>query len=346
MNNFTNNFNGGGFGAIDSKIREELQYNIFNGELKELRLNRETGEWGEVYKEVKVKTSISNKSIANEAKEIILNAEYKRGNNERIIPTGDEVKEKGFSDMMWCYLQSVSNYNLITNKRYVSSKYLSPTKLMKVVKVMKKSKAENGYDLKCISRNTATNNLNYLKSKGYILETPVDGSEVMGSLKGEYFELKNEFKYYSPLENEFIKALTSGLAQEALRVYLVYYGFNNTNEERTGTCILDQEEIMRRAGLSNAGKNYEKLRSINEFLRAAGLIVQEYLITRDSNGVEVKRNLATKAPLYWESEFYKRMKHRLKDKSVCIRENTYTLPVTDFDEAFRKRGRKKKYLKS
>lgn len=241
--------------------------------------------------------------------------ENERGNNERLMPTGIELSDKNFYISLWAYLQTYSRCNHADGFRYISKKNLSPSKIVDYISNLSR-KGTNKYINKPLSRPTVIKGIKYFKEREYILEE-VDGEIIQKELKGKkYYRIQNEnvFKYYVLLENEFLKTLLSTLSQDAFRVYLIYYSFNEYNE--MGKCFLPQEEILRRVGLSSSGKNFEKLRHINTILRACGLIEQEYQITRNFDGVEIKRNLITKAPLYWNTKLYTEVVKSLENKEI------------------------------
>lgn len=235
-----------------------------------------------------------------------------RGKNERLMPSGEELEDREFYIGLWTYLQTNSKSNQIDDYRYIEDKLLSPTKIRNHIYNTSKSK-DGYYTKKQITRPTIVKGIKLLAKRGYIIDI-VDGEDVMGSLRGKkYYKLLNDgaFRYYILFENEFLKTLLSTLSQDAIKVYLVYYSFNSV--DCINPCFLNQGEILKRIGLKMSGNNLEKLRHINTTLRACGLIEQDYLITKE-DGVEVKRNLITKAPLYWNTRLYEEVQNEIKMK--------------------------------
>ena len=226
------------------------------------------------------------------------------GSNERLMPTGEELKDKNFMVGLWGYIQSKSKCNHMDEFRYVAKKDISPTKIAEHITNFLKENGGDIYINKPVTRPTINKGIKYLKDNGYILEE-VKGSEVFKEYKGTYYKLKNKdvFNYYVLLENEFLKTLISTLSQDVIRVYLVYYSFNT--KEKVGQCYLKQHEILARIGLSNSGKNYKKLRHINAVLRAMGLIEKKYKIERDVTGREISRKLITTAPYYFNTKLFR-----------------------------------------
>lgn len=239
-----------------------------------------------------------------------------RGNNERLMPSGKELSDKEFYVGLWTYLQTNSKSNQVDGYRYVEKRLLSPTKIIEFITNTSKTK-QGTYINKPITRPTVMKGIDLLIKRGYIMDV-VDGEVVMGDLSGrEYYRLQNDdvFQYYVLLENEFLKTLLSTLSQDAIKVYLVYYSFNHL--DTVNPCFLTQEEILRRVGLKKSGQSLEKLRHINTMLRTCGLIEQDYMITKE-NGVEIKRNLVTKAPLYWNTRLYEETQKALNMKKMLI----------------------------
>lgn len=239
-----------------------------------------------------------------------------RGNNERLMPSGRELGDKEFYIGLWTYLQTNSKSNQVDGYRYVEKSLLSPTRIVDFITNTSKGK-DGSYINKPITRPTVIKGVDFLIKKGYIIDI-VDGEAIMGDLSGnEYYRIQNNdvFQYYVLLENEFLKTLLSTLSQDAIKVYLIYYSFNYV--DTVNPCYLTQEEILKRIGLKKSGQSLEKLRHINTMLRACGLIEQDYMITKE-NGVEVKRNLITKAPLYWNTRLYEESQRALEVKKMLI----------------------------
>lgn len=239
-----------------------------------------------------------------------------RGNNERLMPSGKELGDKEFYVGLWAYLQTNSKSNQVDGYRYIKKSLLSPTKIVEFITNTSKNK-DGDYINKPITRPTVMKGVDLLIKRGYIMDV-VDGENVMSDLSGrEYYRIQNDdvFQYYVLLENEFLKTLLATLSQDAIKIYLVYYSFNYV--DTVNPCFLTQEEILRRVGLKKSGQNLEKLRHINTMLRTCGLIEQDYMITKE-NGVEIKRNLITKAPLYWNTKLYEEAQKALSMKKMLI----------------------------
>lgn len=239
-----------------------------------------------------------------------------RGNNERLMPSGRELGDKEFYIGLWTYLQTNSKSNQTDGYRYIEKSLLSPTKIVEFITNTSKTK-DGTYVNKPITRPTVTKGIDLLIKRGYIMDV-VDGELIMGDLSGkEYYRIQNDdvFQYYVLLENEFLKTLLSTLSQDAIKVYLIYYSFNYV--DTVNPCYLTQEEILKRIGLKKSGQSLEKLRHINTILRTCGLIEQDYMITKE-NGVEIKRNLITKAPLYWNTKLYEEAQRALNMKKMMI----------------------------
>lgn len=258
----------------------------------------------------------SGKCVEIESINTLENINGTRGKNERLMPTSKELGDKEFYIGLWTYLQTNSKSNQLDGYRYIEKSLLSPTRIVDFI--TNTSKTKNGsYINKNITRPTVIKGIEILMKRGYIMDV-VDGEAIMGDLSGkEYYRLQNDdiFQYYVLLENEFLKTLLSTLSQDAIKVYLVYYSFNYV--DTVNPCYLTQEEILRRIGLKKSGQSLEKLRHINTMLRACGLIEQDYMITKE-NGVEIKRNLLTKAPLYWNTKLYEEAQKALMMKKMLI----------------------------
>lgn len=258
----------------------------------------------------------SGKCVEIESINTLENINGTRGKNERLMPTSKELGDKEFYIGLWTYLQTNSKSNQLDGYRYIEKSLLSPTRIVDFITNTSKTKNGN-YINKNITRPTVIKGIELLMKRGYIMDV-VDGEAIMGDLSGkEYYRLQNDdiFQYYVLLENEFLKTLLSTLSQDAIKVYLVYYSFNYV--DTVNPCYLTQEEILRRIGLKKSGQSLEKLRHINTMLRACGLIEQDYVITKE-NGVEIKRNLLTKAPLYWNTKLYEEAQKALMMKKMLI----------------------------
>lgn len=258
----------------------------------------------------------SGKCVEIESINTLENISGTRGKNERLMPTSKELGDKEFYIGLWTYLQTNSKSNQLDGYRYIEKSLLSPTRIVDFITNTSKTKNGN-YINKNITRPTVIKGIEILMKRGYIMDV-VDGEAIMGDLSGkEYYRLQNDdiFQYYVLLENEFLKTLLSTLSQDAIKVYLVYYSFNYV--DTVNPCYLTQEEILRRIGLKKSGQSLEKLRHINTMLRACGLIEQDYMITKE-NGVEIKRNLLTKAPLYWNTKLYEEAQKALMMKKMLI----------------------------
>ena len=207
--------------------------------------------------------------------------------------------------------------------RYVAKKDATTKKIKEEIASLKKIKGSKGYINKTIDDKTIRKHIKIIEDIGLIVEE-VDGSEVIGGYKGKYYRLKNldAFKYYVLLENEFTRALIGTLNDFTLSLYLVYYGFN-ASDNCNGLCYLNQDVILERMGFSASGQNLDKLRFANALLRSNGLIRQAYEITKDSNGREVKRKLITVVPKYWETKLYDEVKrgiHKFDKGDKAIKE--------------------------
>lgn len=275
-----------------------------------INMNHDRGYFGDPFKS-QVYNELQSTNNLEEIKGI-------RSRNERLMPTGEELMDKNFLIGLWGYIQANSKANLMDGYRYINVKCLIPTEVIKYVNNLSKDKNSGQYFNKPITRPTIIKGINYLKENGYII-SEVKGDEVMGGYKGLYYKVNNDdvFKYYVLMENDFISAITSTLSQDTIKVYLIYYSFNINNQK----CYLNQDEILRRVGLSASGKNYEKLRHINAILRTLGLIQQEYMIERDVTGREVNRKIVTTAPFYWNTRLYIETKKEM-ELGVSFRGNS------------------------
>lgn len=236
---------------------------------------------------------------------------HERGNNERMLPSGNKELEP-ITILIWAYLQSNSKCNHIDEFRYVAKKDATTKKIKEEITSLKKFKGGKGYINKAIDDKTIRKHIKIMEDIGLIVGE-VDGSEVMENYKGKYYRLKNldTFKYYVLLESEFTRALVGALNDFTLSLYLVYYGFN-ASDNCNGLCYLNQDVILERMGFSASGQNLDKLRFANALLRSNGLIRQAYEITKDSNGREVKRKLITVVPKYWETKLYDEIKRGIR----------------------------------
>lgn len=313
------NFNGGMFGGSKPKgsIRdmfdengEPIVYDIYGNPVRE-EAQTTVGKVEEVKDKDIVENSVNRKSfeeIVNEYSTVIQFVDeeprkHERGNNERMLPSGNKELEP-ITVLIWAYLQSNSKCNHMDEFRYVAKKDATTKKIKEEIASLKKIKGSKGYINKTIDDKTIRKHIKIIEDIGLIVEE-VDGSEVIGSYKGKYYRLKNldAFKYYVLLENEFTRALIGTLNDFTLSLYLVYYGFN-ASDNCNGLCYLNQDVILERMGFSASGQNLDKLRFANALLRSNGLIRQAYEITKDSNGREVKRKLITVVPKYWETKLY------------------------------------------
>ena len=168
--------------------------------------------------------------------------------------------------------------------------------------------------------------MKYLKDMNFIVGV-VDGNEVIEGYKGEYYKIKNRdtFEYYIKMNVDFIKMLSRSLAQDAIKVYMVYYSFNK--DEVEGQCFLTQEQILGRIGLSKSGDNCEKLTYINIILEELGLI-ERYVKIQRENGREVKRNNIIVAPLYWKTKLYDRLQKMLETKGEIVTREVELLKIS------------------
>lgn len=337
---FTNdfNFNGGMFGGSKPKgsIRdmfdengEPIVYDIYGNPVRE-EAQTTIGKVEEVKDKDIVKNSVNRKSfeeIVNEYSTVIQFVDeeprkHERGNNERMLPSGNKELEP-ITVLIWAYLQSNSKCNHMDEFRYVAKKDATTKKIKEEIASLKKIKGSKGYINKTIDDKTIRKHIKIIEDIGLIVEE-VDGSEVIGGYKGKYYRLKNldAFKYYVLLENEFTRALIGTLNDFTLSLYLVYYGFN-ASDNCNGLCYLNQDVILERMGFSASGQNLDKLRFANALLRSNGLIRQAYEITKDSNGREVKRKLITVVPKYWETKLYDEVKrgiHKFDKGDKAIKE--------------------------
>lgn len=337
---FTNDFNlnGGMFGYTKPKgnIRdmfdengEPIVYDIYGNPVRE-EAQTTVGKVEEVKDKDIVENSVNRKSfeeIVNEYSTVIQFVDeeprkHERGNNERMLPSGNKELEP-ITVLIWAYLQSNSKCNHMDEFRYVAKKDATTKKIKEEIASLKKIKGSKGYINKTIDDKTIRKHIKIIEDIGLIVEE-VDGSEVIGGYKGKYYRLKNldAFKYYVLLENEFTRALIGTLNDFTLSLYLVYYGFN-ASDNCNGLCYLNQDVILERMGFSASGQNLDKLRFANALLRSNGLIRQAYEITKDSNGREVKRKLITVVPKYWETKLYDEVKrgiHKFDKGDKAIKE--------------------------
>lgn len=332
------NFNGGMFGGSKPKgsIRdmfdengEPIVYDIYGNPVRE-EAQTTVGKVEEVKDKDIVENSVNRKSfeeIVNEYSTVIQFVDeeprkHERGNNERMLPSGNKELEP-IIVLIWAYLQSNSKCNHMDEFRYVAKKDATTKKIKEEIASLKKIKGSKGYINKTIDDKTIRKHIKIIEDIGLIVEE-VDGSEVIGGYKGKYYRLKNldAFKYYVLLENEFTRALIGTLNDFTLSLYLVYYGFN-ASDNCNGLCYLNQDVILERMGFSASGQNLDKLRFANALLRSNGLIRQAYEITKDSNGREVKRKLITVVPKYWETKLYDEVKrgiHKFDKGDKAIKE--------------------------
>lgn len=231
--------------------------------------------------------------------------EFKRPNNERLIPTDDTLADKNFSISLWVHFQVVSKSNLVDGFRYVKKDETTIKTLRLASKNLKKC-SEKGFKIAQASTNLVLKQFNYLKEQGYILGE-CEGSTVLEGYKGQYYRINNTnvFKYYTLMEVEFLEHLVTRLSNEALKVYLVYYSFNTRNKENH--CYLNQEDILKRVGLSSCGDNRTKLRFINKQLMDLGLIEIDKRY-KNKYGVKIIEKNITIAPLYWKTTLYSDIK--------------------------------------
>ncbi|WP_415349967.1 hypothetical protein [Clostridium perfringens] len=246
-----------------------------------------------------------------EKNKISIENKYERPNNERIIPTESIfLEDKNFSYGVWLYLQSISKCNHMDEYRYVKVKDIKLNNLINFIFNLGRNKEKDNYFNRIISKPTLKKALNYLREIGLIIES-VDGSEVIEGCTGEYYKLKNNFKRYVLMENDYLKILLKYLSQDSIKVYLLYYSFNRQNME--GVCFLNQETILKRIGLSASGQNFKKLWHINKELQKFDLI-RKYQEIQKINGREVKRKNIIKVNWYWKTKLYELMKKELGEK--------------------------------
>lgn len=233
--------------------------------------------------------------------------EFKRPNNERLIPTGDILADKNFSISLWLHLQIESKANLVDGFRYVKKSETTISNMRLASKNLRKC-PKKGFKNSQASANSVSSQFKYLKEQGYILGE-CDGSEFFKDYKGIYYRMKNTdvFKYYTLMEVDFLEYLLTELSNDALKIYFLYYSFNSKNKENA--CYLNQDAILERVGLSPCGDNRTKLRFINKQLLDLGLITidKQY---KCKYGVEIKEINTTTAPLYWKTTLYSDMKMR------------------------------------
>ncbi|MDM0859540.1 hypothetical protein ACV3SO_13785 [Clostridium perfringens] len=236
---------------------------------------------------------------------------YEKPNNERLLPTESLfLEDKRFSYGLWMYLQSISKGNNVDGYRYVNIRDIKLNNLINYIFNLTKDKERDCYLNKKISKPTLKKALNYLKEIGLIIDV-VDGKEVMGGYKGKYYRIKNRFKRYVLMENDYLKILLRYLSQDSIKVYLLYYSFSNQYGE--SICFLNQETILERIGLSASGQNFKKLWHINNELEKFGLITKYQEIYK-REGREFKRKNIIKANWYWETELYHIMQKELYEK--------------------------------
>lgn len=245
-----------------------------------------------------------------------IDMEQIRPNNERLMPsTGGRhgvLKDKKFNLMLWLNLQAKSKSNLFEmnnefKSRYIRKKDINFSQLAKQINLMRTT--EGGYIHKHTNRNKIARDFKYLMEIGIVKET----DEVIfdGDKKGDYFEIQNEnvFERYNLFNVGFLKKLNRELAEEELRIYMVYYGFVKFSLSKpydsSGVCYLTQEQILNRIGYSYNGDNLDKLRVINKNLERLGLIYKENIIISSSTGkVCCTKQVVYPIP-YWMTKFYK-----------------------------------------
>lgn len=236
-----------------------------------------------------------------------------RSNNERLIPSGKELMDKKFFVAIWSYIQTHSKCNHSDGYRYISEKDLSIVKMSKCINNLSRQSENSSYSNKAFDRKTLKNKIDYLKEKKYILEK-VTSSTLGSDYKGDYYRIRNDdvFQYYILLENEFLESLHTRLSQDGLKLYFLYYGFNKCSTE--GECYLNQDEILKRIGLTKTGANLKKLRYLNHHLKQLGLIKTYKKICKDGMGRKIKEKNITIAPLYWKTSYYINLKGK---KTTC-----------------------------
>lgn len=238
---------------------------------------------------------------------------YKRRNDERVVPSGEELMDKNFYVGIWSYIQVKSKCNHLDGYRYISEKDLSPTKISSAICNLSKNKESNQFTNKAVDRKSITEKIKYLKEKKYILEK-VDGNIVGEGYTGTYYRIKNEnaFKYYIVLENEFLESLYAGLSQDALKLYFLYYSF--VQDDKDSKCYLNQDEILKRIGLSKSGSNYKKLRYLNRQLQELGLIRIYKRLCINECGKKFREKNITIVHNYWHTSYYINLKEK---KTTC-----------------------------
>lgn len=250
--------------------------------------------------------------------------DYERPSNERLLPTDIEtLGNKQFLYGLWMYLQSISKCNHIDGYRYVKVRSVNYSNISSIISNLSKDNVSDSYFNKPISIPTIKKGIKYLLASGLIVDI-VDGANVFENYSGEYYKLKNWFNYYVLMEESFITMLLKNLSQDAIKVYMVYYSFNF--QEQEGICYLNQDEILKRIGLSNSGQNQKKLWHINDELVVLGLIEKYQLITRVS-GREVKRKNVIKAKLYWRTRLYDDMKKEIDENGEIIMEQRQLIKI-------------------
>ena len=85
------------------------------------------------------------------------------GSNERLMPTGEELKDKNFMVGLWGYIQSKSKCNHMDEFRYVAKKDISPTKIAEHITNFLKENGGDIYINKPVTRPTINKGIKYLK---------------------------------------------------------------------------------------------------------------------------------------------------------------------------------------
>lgn len=217
-------------------------------------------------------------------------------NNERLVPTGKVLAERNFPIALWIHFQVVSELNSVDGYRYVRKDKTTLPWIRAASKNLKQN--EYGFTLKSVSINTALKQFKYLKEQGYILEEYI-GREELEKYHGKHYKIDNTntFKSYTLMGKDFLNMLLHKLSNESLRVYFFYYSFTTKGEYKI--CDLSDSEILKGVGLSQCGKNRDKLRFINKQLIDLGLIRIENQ-TNYRYGIKMKEKSVIIIPLYWK----------------------------------------------
>lgn len=186
--------------------------------------------------------------------------------NLRRIPTGDLLKSKKTSFILYIKLQQMSfrNPNGIENYRYIPVSLINNTSLSKELK---------------LSRPTIISRFRDLEELGLISYKEIDGQR--------YLILPNEGDFYVLVDIELIKLLLANCKEHFVKIYLLHKAYS-TNY---GEYYLTLEQIAEQIGLSKT--HLQKIIDANKLLQKLGIlqIIKEHKYengqTRDKNKYKV-----------------------------------------------------------